>query len=68
VPGRQTDVFRRECPAPDFYTPPILTVPSDSMGIYQTVLDQWGIPYDAPLPLLQRPQARDRLINRKPQL
>jgi hypothetical protein len=24
------------------------------MGIYQTVLDQWGIPYDAPLPLLQR--------------
>jgi TnpA family transposase len=24
------------------------------VGIYQTVLDQWGIPYDAPLPLLQR--------------
>jgi hypothetical protein len=38
------------------------------MGIYQTVLDQWGIPYDAPLPLLQRPQARDRLIKRKPLL
>ena len=24
------------------------------IGIYQTILDQWGIPYDAPLPLLQR--------------
>jgi TnpA family transposase len=24
------------------------------VGIYQTVLDQWGIPYDQPLPLLQR--------------
>src|SRR5580704_2759386 len=24
------------------------------VGIYQTVLDQWGIPYDQPLPLLHR--------------
>jgi TnpA family transposase len=24
------------------------------MGVYQTVLDQWGIPYDQPLPLLRR--------------
>ena len=24
------------------------------IGIYTTVLDQWGIPYDQPLPLLQR--------------
>src|SRR5258707_4706306 len=24
------------------------------IGVYQTVLDQWGIPYDQPLPLLRR--------------
>jgi TnpA family transposase len=24
------------------------------MGVYQTVLDQWGIPYDQPLPLMRR--------------
>jgi TnpA family transposase len=24
------------------------------VGVYQTVLDQWGIPYDQPLPLLRR--------------
>jgi len=24
------------------------------LGVYQTVLDQWGIPYDQPLPLLRR--------------